>query len=90
MPRCCAKLEDDLKPSYASVLVAPDLKERVLALEGGQLLGNITTWCRHCKKASLIVDSVGLFRMPSEHHAHMLVLASCLNKDVSSCPRGGN
>jgi hypothetical protein len=79
MPRCCAKIEGGLKPSYASVLVAPDLEERILALEQGQLLSNITTWCQHCKKASLIVDGVGLFQAPSEYYAHILVLASNKN-----------
>ena len=79
MPRCCTAKVDDLTECYASVLVAPKLEESILELERGRLVTNITTWCKRCKRASLLTGSVKMFKKPSEHHAHMLVLARKAN-----------
>lgn len=75
MLRCCDRLEGEFDACFASVLVAPNLEERVLALEGDQLRTNITAWCRTCKRNSLITKAGGLFKKRSAMYAHMLVLA---------------
>ena len=75
MLRCCQKQEGEFEASYASALVAPNLEERVLALEGGQLKTNLTSWCRLCKRNSLITSAGGLFKKRSALYAHVLVLS---------------
>ena len=75
MPRCCTPITDEFKPSYASVLASRDLRAEVQALEDGPLLPCFTAWCTSCQKPYLITASLGQFKSPSAHHAHMLVLS---------------
>ena len=75
MPRCCCAIPNEFAPSYASVLVAADLDTAVRELEGGKLTPCITAWCSACQAPYLITTSIGLFKSPSAHHAHMLTLA---------------
>lgn len=75
MPRCCTAIPNEFAPSYASILVAGDLKNAVNELEGGKLTPCITAWCNSCQAPYLITSSMGLFLSPSAHHAHMLTLA---------------
>lgn len=81
MPRCCSPIKNEFSPSYASVLVAGDgdsLKTAVSELERGHLRPCITSWCSCCQAPYLITSSMGLFKSPSEHHAHMLTLAKTM------------
>ena len=71
--RCCNKISDEFKESYASVLVAPDLKKAVDEVESGQLCPCITAWCTTCQAPYLLTTCMDLFPMASAHHAHMLV-----------------
>ncbi len=75
MPRCCSAIPDEFAPSYASVLVAPDLRQAVRELEGGKLVPCVTAWCSACQAPYLITVSLDAFPSPSAHHAHMLTLA---------------
>jgi hypothetical protein len=75
MPRCCTPIPDEFRPTYASVLASRDLQAEITALETGPLLPCFTAWCSNCKAPYLITSAVSLFKSPSEHHAHMLVLA---------------
>ena len=75
MPRCCSAIQDEIVPSYASVLVATDLQAAVRDVERGALKPCITAWCSNCMAAYLITTSMSSFASPSAHHAHMLVLA---------------
>ncbi len=68
MPRCCNAIPDEFAPSYASILMAKDLKDAVGELESGKLIPCITA-------PYLITLSLPLFKSPSAHHAHMLALA---------------
>jgi hypothetical protein len=72
--RCCSKISDEFKASYASVLVAPDLEKAVTEVESGQLCPCITAWCSSCQAPYLLTTSLDLFPTASAHHAHMLVL----------------
>lgn len=78
MPRCCAAIQDEFTPSYASVLVAKDLQAAVRELEEGPLKPCITAWCSTCQAPYLITASLGMFKSPSAHHAHMLVLSKII------------
>jgi hypothetical protein len=75
MARCCHPIEGEFKPSYASVLVSPDLEREIRALESGPLLPCVTSWCAACKAPYLLTKALPMFKLPSEHHAHMLVLS---------------
>ena len=75
MPRCCNVIPDEFNPSYASVLVASDLRAAVRELEAEKLRPCITAWCSNCRAPYLITASLGAFASPSAHHAHMIVLA---------------
>jgi len=72
--RCCSKIEDEFRPSYASVLVALDLQGTVTTLEAGQLCPCITAWCSSCQAPYLLTTSMELFPSASAHHAHMIIL----------------
>jgi hypothetical protein len=76
MPRCCSPIQDEFEPCYASVLVDPDIKARVMALEKGPLVPSFTAWCSNCRRPYLLTNAVNMFKRPSAHHAHMLVLSS--------------
>lgn len=83
MPRCCNRIADEFAPSYASVVVAPDLQSAVEAVEQGPLQSSITAWCSKCKAPYLLTGSLDMFPCPSAHHAHMLVMSSRLHAMVS-------
>lgn len=72
--RCCTRISDEFKASYASVLVASDLENAVTEVESGQLCPCITAWCSSCQAPYLLTTCVDLFPTVSAHHAHMLVL----------------
>lgn len=74
MPRCCNAIPNEFAPSYASVLVAKDLQAAVEAVESGKLKPCITAWCSACQAPYLITNSIGAFKSPSAHHAHMITL----------------
>jgi hypothetical protein len=83
MTRCCDPIENEFAPSYAGVLVAGGvncMEAAVKELESGPLRPCITAWCSNCRAPYLITSSVGSFKSPSEHHAHMLTLAKSANK----------
>ena len=78
MARCCNPIISEFAPSYAGVLVAGGvdrMEAAVKELEAGHIRPCITAWCSHCQAPYLITASMGLFKSPSEHHAHMLTLA---------------
>lgn len=75
MPRCCVPIPDEFTPSYASVLVAPDLQAAVQEVERGMLLPCITAWCYNCRRPYLLTSSSGAFHSISAHHAHMITIA---------------
>lgn len=76
MPRCCAPIPSEFHPCYASVLVSKDLQADIKDLETGPLHPCLTAWCSTCKAPYLLTTALHLFKSPSEHHAHMLTLAS--------------
>ena len=75
MPRCCTVIPDEFFPSYASVLSSRDLRKDIKELEAGPLHPCLTAWCSACKAPYLLTTALHLFKLPSEHHAHMLTLA---------------
>ena len=75
MPRCCRPIPGEFEPCYASVLVGPDIEKRVSALEKGSLKPSFTAWCSDCRRQYLLTGAMGMFKKPSAHHAHMLVLS---------------
>lgn len=83
MPRCCHRIAEEFAPSYASVVVAPDLKGAVEAVEQGPLQSSITAWCSACKAPYLLTEALGMFPSPSAHHAHMIVMSRRLRAPVS-------
>lgn len=83
MPRCCNRIKDEFAPSYASVVVAPDLKNAIEAMEQGPLQSSITAWCSVCKAPYLLTDALDMFPSPSAHHAHMLVMSRRMRATVS-------
>ena len=76
LPRCCSKIRGEFRPSYASMLVAPDLEGAVQAVEAGPLCPCITAWCSQCQAPYMLTSSIDRFPLASAHHAHMLVLHS--------------
>jgi hypothetical protein len=86
MPRCCNPIPNEFAPSYAGVLVAggeDSMEDAVNELERGYLKSCITAWCSTCQAPYLITSSIGLFKTPSEHHAHMLTLAKTVKTDLT-------
>lgn len=75
MPRCCNPITGEFSPSYASMLVAPDLKGAVSSIEEAPLQASITAWCSACKGPYFLTGTMGMFPSPSAHHAHMIVLS---------------
>jgi hypothetical protein len=75
MGRCCSPIPNEYEPCYASVLVGPDLKDKVSSLERGPLLPSFTAWCPSCQRPYLLTGAIRMFKKPSAHHAHILVLS---------------
>ena len=90
MPRCCDPTPDDLKPCYASVLVAGsdlDFKNAVDDMElEHPICPCVTGWCRACKRVSTLVGTRHLFPCPSAHLAHALVLRAMVEKSLAPNP----
>ena len=82
MPRSCEPIPNEFRSSYASVVVSPDLAKDISDLEKGPLLSAFTSWCSICQRPYLLTTSMGLFHLPSAHHAHMLVLSRRLSQDI--------
>ena len=83
MPRCCSRIVDEFKPSYASILVSADLQDAVEALEQGPLLSSITGWCSVCRAPYLLTEALPMFPSPSAHHAHMIVASRRMGAAIS-------
>ena len=91
MPRCCDKIKDEFKPSYASVLIhgadPAALENAVRRLETKQPITScFTAWCSHCSATSLITTDVLGFPCPSAHHTHQLMLLSILQDSGAFFP----
>jgi hypothetical protein len=84
MPRCCERIPDEFRPSYASVLVhGPDpatLEAAVRDLEAQRITSCFTAWCPDCAGTYLLTTELGGFACPSAHHTHQLVLLSVLRE----------
>ena len=74
MPRCCTPIPNEFTPCYASVLVAPNLRQAVEDVESAPLTSCVTSWCSRCQRTYLLTPAVALFPLPSAHHAHVLAM----------------
>lgn len=76
MHRCCDPTAYELRPCYASVLVAGhDLGGALEKLEEESIISPcVTSWCSACRRVSLLVQDAGLFPTPSAHLAHSLAV----------------
>jgi hypothetical protein len=83
MPRCCTPIANEFAPCYASVVVAPNIKEAVGALEQAPLQASVTAWCSTCKAPYLLTGALDMFPCPSAHHAHLIVLSRKLTMSDS-------
>jgi hypothetical protein len=91
MPRCCTRIKDEFKPSYASVLVhGPDprkLEEAVTEAETKHRLTScFTAWCPKCYGPYLLTTGIDEFPSPSAHHTHQLLLLSVLRESGALFP----
>jgi hypothetical protein len=91
MPRCCEKIQDEFKPSYASVLVygadPAALQTAVRILETKRPITScFTAWCPRCSATSLITTDLLSFPSPSAHHTHQLLLLSVLQQSGAFFP----
>ena len=89
MPRCCMPISGEFTPSYASILVTPNLKDAVEEVEQGPLQSSITALCTTCKTPYLMTGALDLFPSPSAHHAHMIVLSRRMRSPVFPPSNGG-
>ena len=84
MPRCCQRIPDEFKPSYASVLVhGPDpetLRTAVCELERQHITSCFTAWCPNCSGTYMLTTELDAFPSPSAHHTHQLLLLSVLRE----------
>lgn len=91
MPRCCTRIRDEFRPSYASVLVhGPDplaLQNAVHDLERNHRITScFTAWCSHCQGPYLLTTDIDEFKTPSAHHTHQLLLLSVLRESGAFGP----
>jgi hypothetical protein len=91
MPRCCTRIKDEFKPSYASVLVygtdPRTLEQAVRDAEHGQRITScFTAWCSRCQAPYLLTTDLDNFPAPSAHHTHHLVLLSVLRESGAFGP----
>jgi hypothetical protein len=91
MPRCCTRIHDEFRPSYASVLVhGPDplaLQNAVHDLEHNHRITScFTAWCSHCQAPYLLTTDINEFKTPSAHHTHQLLLLSILRESGAFGP----
>ena len=91
MPRCCTRIRDEFRPSYASVLVhGPDplaLQNAVHDLERNHRITScFTAWCSHCQGPYLLTTDIDEFKTPSAHHTHQLLLLSILRESGAFGP----
>ena len=82
MPRCCEPIKDEFVPCYASVLVAPDLKQAIGTMEQAVLQASVTAWCSKCKRPYLLTGALDMFSSPSAHHAHMITLSRIMQSQT--------
>lgn len=85
MPRCCQRIQDEFKPSYASVLAhGPDpeaLRTAVARLEDDtRITSCFTAWCPNCSQTYLLTTDLDNFPAPSAHHTHQLRLLAVLRE----------
>jgi hypothetical protein len=84
MRRCCHPIENEFKPSYASVLVHGEdpntLRLAVEDLESQHITSCFTAWCPDCSNTYLLTPEITSFPCPSAHHTHQLVLLSVLRE----------
>jgi hypothetical protein len=84
MPRCCLRIQDEFKPSYASTLVhGPDpetLRAAVQDLEHQRITSCFTAWCPDCSCTYMLTTELDTFPCPSAHHTHQLLLLSVLRE----------
>ena len=88
MPRCCTPVTGEFVHCYASILVAPDLKQAVEELERGPLQSSVTAWCSSCQAPYLLTGAMGLFAFPSAHHAHVITLSRGVLRSGSALHSG--
>jgi hypothetical protein len=91
MPRCCTRIPDEFKPSYASVLVYGldpcKLEQAVHDAEHKQRIAScFTAWCSRCAGPYLLTTEMDQFPAPSAHHTHQLVLLSVLRESGALAP----
>jgi hypothetical protein len=84
-PRCCQPIQDEFKPSYASILAhGPDpqaLRDAVAHVEQGRgITSCFTAWCSRCSDTYLLTTDLDSFPTPSAHHTHQLRLLSVLRE----------
>ncbi len=90
-PRCCTRIHDEFRPSFASVLVYGSdpikLEEAVRAAESDQRITScFTAWCSRCHGPYLLTTDLASFPTPSAHHTHQLVLLSVLRDSGALVP----
>lgn len=90
-PRCCHRVPDEFKPSYASVLVYGSdpikLEQAVRKAETEQRITScFTAWCPTCAGPYLLTTDMDAFPSPSAHHTHQLVLLSVLRESGALVP----
>ena len=91
MPRCCTRIQDEFKPSYASVLVHGQdpaaLEQAVRDIETRQRVTScFTAWCSRCASPYLLTTDLDAFPAPSAHHTHQLLLLSILRESGAFFP----
>ena len=89
--RCCTRIQDEFRPSYASVLVygkdPAALEQAVRDAETKQRLTScFTAWCPACYEPYLLTTDLENFPSPSAHHTHQLVLMSVLRESGALFP----
>lgn len=90
-PRCCHRIEDEFRPSYASVVVYGSdpikLEQAVRDAESQQRITScFTAWCPTCARTYLLTTDIHAFPSPSAHHTHQLVLLSVLRESGALVP----
>jgi len=90
-PRCCHRIPDEFKPSYASVLVYGSdplkLEHAVREVETNERIAScFTAWCPNCANSYLLTTDIEAFPCPSAHHTHQLVLLSVLRESGALVP----
>ena len=86
MPRCCTRIQDEFKPSYASVLLhghdPAALEQAVRDIETKQRVTScFTAWCSRCRGVYMLTPDLSSVPAPSAHHTHKLGLLRKLRAD---------